>query len=166
MPAFHPSGGPFAAKYFCFACNIDETQGVSPWNRRHGPAPFAGIRCPFGALVGFLPPKPALARFPKFGPRGTPVYFLGFHCRLGGRFSGECLCIKFDDLAAAQDAPDGTLLHARVHRVKEVSMANGDPTFPAQEALTRHTRQLAAPTDSLPLPLPGDPLAGGGSAPS
>jgi hypothetical protein len=72
-----PQWWPFAAKFFCFACNIDESQGPSPWSRRHGATAFKGIRCPFGALVDFLPPQHALARLPMFGPRGTPGLFQG-----------------------------------------------------------------------------------------
>ena len=41
------------------------------------------------------------------------------------------------DLAAAQHAPDGTLLHPRVHRVNEVLVAKGACVFPAQDALQR-----------------------------
>ena len=33
-----PQWWPFAAKFFCFACNIDDAQGPSPWSRRHGTA--------------------------------------------------------------------------------------------------------------------------------
>ena len=46
-----PQWWPFAAKFFCFACNIDESQGPSPWSKRHGATAFKGVRCPFGALV-------------------------------------------------------------------------------------------------------------------
>jgi hypothetical protein len=76
------------------------------------------------------------------------------------------LCITLEDLAAAQHASDGTLLHPRVHRIKEVFVAKGDISFPAQEALARRTRQLESPFDSLPLPVPVDPLASGGHAPA
>jgi len=84
-----PQWWPFAAKYFCFACNTDESQGSSPWSLRHGPASFKGILCPFGAMVDFLPPKPYLARLPKFGPRGVPGIFLGYHLHHGGHFRGN-----------------------------------------------------------------------------
>ena len=45
---------PFAANFLCVACNIDEAQGPSPWDRRHGHGSFKGVRCPFGALIDFL----------------------------------------------------------------------------------------------------------------
>jgi hypothetical protein len=101
-----PQWWPFAAKFFCFACNIDDSQGPSPWDRRHG-SQLEGLRCPFGALVDFLPPKPVLERLPKFGPRGTPGIFLGYYIHPGGHFRGEYLCITLDDLASARHTPDG-----------------------------------------------------------
>ena len=57
---------PLAATFFCVACNIDEAQGPSPWDRRRGHGSFKGVRCPFRALIDFLPPKPLLAKQPKF----------------------------------------------------------------------------------------------------
>ena len=36
-------GWPFAAKYFCFACNIDSSMGESPWDCRHGPGSVKGL---------------------------------------------------------------------------------------------------------------------------
>ena len=160
-----PQWWPFAAKYFSFACNLDESRGPSPWSLRHG-APFKGLQCPFGALVDFLPPKPYLARLPKFGPRGVPGIFLGYHLHPGGHFRGEYLCITLDDLAAVQHAPDGTCLHPRVHRIKEVFVTKGNTSFPAQDALARSTRQLGGDPAALPLPVPVDATAGGGHAPA
>ena len=45
-------------------------------------------------------------------------------------------------------------------------MTKGDVSFPAQDALQRRSRQLDAPADPRPLPVPVDPLAGGGNAPA
>jgi RNA polymerase-binding transcription factor DksA len=50
--------------------------------------------------VDFLPPKPALARLPKFGPRGTPGLFLGYFVHPGGHVRGEYLFITLEDLIA------------------------------------------------------------------
>ena len=99
-------------------------------------------------------------------PDGTPGLFLGNYVHPGGHFRWEYLCISLADLAAAQHAPDGRPLHPRVHRVKEVFLAKGDITFPAQEALQRQTRQLNIPADTRPIPVPIDALAGGGNAPA
>ena len=130
-----PQWWPFAAKYFCFACNLDESQGPSPWSKRHGSMAFTGVRCPFGALVEFCLPGPTPCQPPESIPRRTSGLFLGYYVHPGGHFNGEYLCISLTDLAAAQHAPDGRPLHPRVHRVREVFLMTDDITFPAHETL-------------------------------
>ena len=91
---------------------------------------FQGSSVSIWRLVDFLPPKLALARAPKFAPRGIPGLFLGYHIHPGGHFRGEYICISLEDLASATVVPEGTIICPKAHRVKEVFLPKGEPSFP------------------------------------
>ena len=91
-----PQQWTFAANHFCDACNFDETQGESPWSRRHGSGPIQGTSLPF-VRPGGLPSPEARAGAPaKLRPTRYPPPSAALGCTtptLAGASGGMHMCL-------------------------------------------------------------------------
>ena len=94
---------PYAARYWCFAANIDSSTGDSAWNRRHQKgqveAEHPDIKIiPFGARVRYKP-QPSYSKYyrSKFDPEGRVGIFMGYELQPGGTWSGDYLVADISD---------------------------------------------------------------------
>ena len=101
---------------FCVGHNIEMKDGDSPWHNRHQNGHLDNKKAfPFGCLIQFLPQPDYATTLPKFGPKGVPGVFLGYHALPGQRWSGSYLACALDDLRDIDNKPK--IQH--VKRVKE-----------------------------------------------
>ena len=74
---------PYAARYFCLACNVAEQNGGdSAWRKRFGEH-FTKKLLPFGCLVSCIPPKDNRVSRGKLAPKAIPGIYLGYHIYAG-----------------------------------------------------------------------------------
>ena len=90
--------------------------GDSPWHNRHNNGHFDDKKAfPFGCLVQFLPQPDYATTLPKFGPKGVPGVFLGYHALPGQRWSGSYLVCALEEFKDIENKPK--IQHAK--RVRE-----------------------------------------------
>ena len=96
---------PLAGDYFCNASNFTPHNGVSAWENKNKRGPFPGKLIPYGARIDFLPPEPIRKLLPKFGTRGVPGVFLGWHMHPGGKWSRDYKVAALADLDLTNPGP-------------------------------------------------------------
>ena len=112
---------------------------------------------PYGARIDFLPPEPIRKLLPKFGPRGVPGVFLGWHMHPGGKWSRDYKVAALADLDLTNP---GRSKKMRVFRVREVLIPNDDNgyTFPLKEAADRAAGTIGkVAEDAVPEDVEEDP---------
>jgi len=77
---------PYAVRHWCFAHNIHQSDGNSPWHKRHKKGHFEGKILPFGCLVDFMATPEVTQGQAKFMPKAIPGVFLGYILQPGGVF--------------------------------------------------------------------------------
>ena len=69
---------PFAARYFCLACNTTAKHGaMTAWRKRFDEE-SAGVMYLFGCLVSYIPPKDGRVQWGKLGPKAIEGAYLGY----------------------------------------------------------------------------------------
>ena len=74
---------------YCFAQNIDVTNGNSAWHRRHGMGQWTDRTIPFGCLIDFKPQPAVVKHLPKCSPDAIPGIFWGYKLLPGGVWQGD-----------------------------------------------------------------------------
>jgi len=129
---------PKASEHFCVSLNVEVEHGDSNFNRRYGRGNFDGPRIPFGALVGFRPPKPVLLKMPKFRSTSVPGFFMGYHIPTNGKWAGDCYVSPLSDFTESNVSGK-----VRMFRVKEVFFDKSkDFEFPMRAVRDNAERRL------------------------
>ena len=145
-----PSMWSHAVRHICFAHNVVEQDGGSPWEKRHGRA-FTGPLLPFGCLVDFLPSPVRGEERHKFQSRAVAGLMLGYHLQPGRRWNHEFVVATTD---AFRVPLEDLTWRISTQRVREVIVdKNNSFVFPLR-ARHEEARGDLRPPDEVPGPVP------------